>query len=90
VVIALHFPSHSRAGSIQAKNSQPDDPPVQAPVAIRLATREGFVWLVAAGPRDSGPATEDLTADGVYLGHDELIVVFDDERAQRIGVVPTR
>ena len=63
-----------------------DDPSVRAPVAIRVATGQGLVWLVVAGPLDPAIATNDFEG-GVYLGHDEVIVVFDDAQARRIGLV---
>ena len=66
---------------------EPDDPPVTAPVAIRLGTARGCAWLVAAGPRDHARDLEELTAQDVYLGQDEMIVLFDDERARRLGLI---
>jgi hypothetical protein len=61
------------------------DPQVSAPVAIRLATKDGVVWMAAAGPSDSAHPVEDLDADDVWVGHDEVIVFFDDARAKRLG-----
>jgi hypothetical protein len=57
------------------------------PVAVRLATDAGATaWIVAAGPCDLISAATRLTADAVWLGHDEVIVVFGDEGARRIGL----
>lgn len=64
----------------------PDDPPLRVPIAVRLATVSSAVWLAAAAPRAYEAACEDLTAEDVYVGHDEVIVAFTDERAQRIGL----
>lgn len=64
----------------------PADPPVLAPIAVRLVTASSVVWLAAAAPRDYEAASEDLTAEDVYLGHDEMIVAFTDDRAHRIGL----
>lgn len=65
----------------------PDDRPVLAPVGIRLTVGPSVVWIVAAAPRDAAHATEDLYAEDVYLGHDEVIVVFGDERARLLGIL---
>ena len=46
------------------------------------------VWIVAAAPREYLLAKPDLESDDVYLGHDEVIVVFTDQRARRIGLPP--
>lgn len=69
--------------------SEPDERHGAAPIALRLATGRGIVWLVAAAPRDEESATEDLGAEAVYLGHDELIVLFEDDRARKIGLTAT-
>ena len=58
------------------------------PVAVRLATASAPLWIVAAAPREYQLATPDLGTDDVYLGHDEVIVVFTDQRARRIGLPP--
>ena len=62
-----------------------DDPPVSVPIALRLASERGVVWIAAAAPRE-GDAHEDIGANDVWLGHDEVIVVFDDVRADRLGL----
>jgi hypothetical protein len=67
----------------------PDDPPVSAPVAIRLATDSGVAWIVAAAPRDEHHAREDIRADDVWVGFDEVIVLFDDVRAGHLGLQAT-
>lgn len=64
----------------------PDDPPVTAPVAIRLATHNDVAWVVAAAPRDEDHAREDLGADDVWIGFDEVIVLFGDVRADQLGL----
>lgn len=66
---------------------QPDDPPVDAPIAVKLVTARAAVWLVAGAPREWDRARPDITADDVYLGHDEMLVVFDDIIAKRIGLL---
>jgi hypothetical protein len=67
----------------------PDDPPVSAPVAIRLATDGGVAWIVAAAPRDEHHAREDIRANDVWVGFDEVIVLFDDVRADHLGLQTT-
>lgn len=66
--------------------SAPNDPAVLAPIAVRLVTVSSVVWLAAAAPRAYEAACEDLTAEDVYVGHDEVMVAFTDERAYRIGL----
>ena len=65
----------------------PDDPPVEAPVAVKLYSIRGSAWLVAGAPKESDRASADLGADDVWLGHDEVMVVFDDVMAERIGLI---
>lgn len=64
--------------------SVPDDVP--SPVAIRLATDRGVAWIAAAAPRDQRHAREDLRADDAWVGFDEVIVLFDDLRAENLGL----
>lgn len=64
----------------------PDDPPVEAPVAVRLGAGGSGVWIVAAAPREYELATPDLQHDDIYLGHDEVLVVFSDDRASALGL----
>lgn len=64
----------------------PDDPPLEAPVAVRLATGAGPVWFVAAAPREYGLAMPEPERDDIYLGHDEVVVLFSDERASALGL----
>jgi hypothetical protein len=66
---------------------RPDDPPVQAPVAVKLYSNLGSVWLVAAAPREPPSASAYLNAEDVWVGHDEVMVVFDDAIAERIGLI---
>jgi hypothetical protein len=65
----------------------PDDPPVEVPVAVKLYTIRGSAWPVAGAPKEWDRASAHLGADDVWLGHDEVIVVFDDAIAERIGLV---
>ncbi len=69
--------------------SVPDDPPVEAPVAVKLYTMSASVWLVAGAPTDAVSAMVALEAEDFWLGHDEVMVVFDDEIAARIGLLET-
>jgi hypothetical protein len=63
-------------------------PTVPEPVAIRLATDDAIAWLVAAAPKDEDHAREDLYAGDIWLGFDEVIVLFTDARAHRLGLLP--
>lgn len=64
----------------------PDDPPVEVPVAVRLAVGNAAVWIVAAAPREYELARPSLSQEDIYLGHDEVLVVFSDERAGALGL----
>jgi hypothetical protein len=57
----------------------------EVPLAVRLATADGLVWLVAAGigATDPGPELRDAY---LTLGADEVAVLFDDELASAIGL----
>ena len=65
---------------------RPDDPPVEAPVAVKLYAQSGTVWLVAAAPLDPLSASDDLKAETVWVGADEVMVVFDDGIAIGLGL----
>ena len=73
--------------SVSIALGRPDDPPVLAPVAVKLYSDLGSVWLVAAAPRDPQSVSAHLSANDVWVGHDEVIVVFDDAIAERIGLI---
>jgi hypothetical protein len=68
----------------------PGDPPVSAPVALRFATNTGVAWIVAAGPQDADRELEEIRAADVWIGHDEVIVLFGDDRADRLGLRAVR
>lgn len=72
------------AGSLAL--GRPDDPLVEAPIAVKLYAESGTVWLVAAAPLDPLSASDDLKAETVWVGADEVIVVFDDGIATRLGL----
>lgn len=57
------------------------------PVALRFSTDGGAFWVAAAAPQNESAATEELDADDVWLGYDEVIVIFDDDVAERIGLI---
>lgn len=54
---------------------------------MKLYTIRGSVWLVAGAPKEWDRASADLGADDVWLGHDEVMVVFEDAIAERIGLI---
>lgn len=79
--------NHSSANpSHDLKLFAPDDPPVEAPVAVPLAAGSAAVWTVAAAPREYELAMPRLNREEAYLGHDEVLVVFSDDRAGALGL----
>jgi hypothetical protein len=57
------------------------------PWAIRLETEAGSVWIVLAMPRNrEGETGAVLQPDNIWLGADEVIVLFGDEVAARLGL----
>ena len=73
-------------GAVSLALGRPDDPLVEAPVAVKLYSDLGSVWLVAAAPREPLSVSAHLNAEDVWVGHDEVMVVFDDDTAARIGL----
>jgi len=63
-----------------------NDPPMSAPVALRLATDSGVAWLVAAAPKEFAGEHEDIRAKDVQVGWNEVIFLFDDARAEHLGL----
>ena len=53
----------------------PDDPPLSAPIALRLANDSGLAWIVAAAPRD---------ADHAPRGHSSQRRVARPRRSDRL------
>jgi hypothetical protein len=53
---------------------------------VKLYAESATVWLVAAAPREPLSASAHLSAEDVWVGHDELMVLFDDDIAARIGL----
>ena len=55
-------------------------------VALRLATDSGVAWLVAAAPKEFAGEHTDIRAKDVQVGWNEVIVLFDDARAEHLGL----
>jgi hypothetical protein len=58
------------------------------PHAVRLATAQDSVWILAAEPNwdQSGLPPADLRAEDIHFYADEIMVVFGDERAEMLGI----
>jgi hypothetical protein len=72
--------------SLQFADGIPDDPPVVAPMALRLGLRESSAWIVAARLKDELSSPGELTAEDLFVGLDEVIVLFGDDCAARVGL----
>jgi hypothetical protein len=60
---------------------------VDVPVAVRIDFAAGPVWMVAGIPMDSG--REDSGREKVFIGGDEIMVVFTADRMRQIGFPDT-
>jgi len=66
--------------------SREDPPGAAAPVAARIETTAGELWIVAGGPKH--PRVEGvLSTRTAWVGFDELMVVFERSAASRLGLV---
>ena len=65
--------------------AEPDDPPVRAPIAVRLANDLAEVWVAAAGPRHP-PVGDPPAPDAMWVGFDEVVVLFDRAEALALGL----
>lgn len=65
--------------------AEPDDPPVRAPIAVRLANDLTEVWIAAAGPRHP-PVGDPPAPDAMWIGFDEVVVLFDRAEALALGL----
>lgn len=72
--------------TIDLISAQPDDTGAAAPVAARIATTAGELWIVAGGPKHP-PVEGPLSTETAWVGFDELMVVFARPAASRLGLV---